>query len=654
MAAIVLPCALIALIGYQWLRLEREATARRGKEAAEAEAARIRKELFPHLSAVAEEAARSWNSLPSGRPPLAPPPLVPEIVASAYAFSLEGKLLYPDYEGAYQQATSGYESATARAEWQRMISRAEALEARGELAEARRVLEAALPSVSEPHLRATVLLRLGRLSLAAKRYGEAEVSAQRVLQCCAAARDEYGVSFALYAADQIISAWEAHGRLRASFPRLASQLGELLRQGEIGHPRDIQDIAALAARDGGGPDASLLVRQAEEQAKRVSGHIETGKRLERWVSGTVLAGPRRAGFSLHTLWIHERPRLAGVHQSPDGLLVTLFAAGPLATWLTTKAAEEGHFEAVLSPKDEYQGSAILRTALLPEAPGFELVLRPREADPATQRWRQRLFAGALAAAVLLVLVVGYFASRDVSRELKLSSLRSTFVSSVTHELKTPLTSIRLLAETLRLKRTRDPAVADQLLGAMVDESERLARLVDNVLSFSRIERGAHRYRPASIDLSEAVGDAVRRFQYILKQGEFRLHQESDGEPLRVYADAEALGQALLNLLDNAVKYSGVSREIGLGIHRLGEEAEIRVTDYGIGIPRSDQRHIFESFYRAPGAVQETTGAGLGLALVRHFTEAHDGRMTVTSEPGKGSTFSLWLPLMRDDGQDSRR
>ena len=115
-----------------------------------------------------------------------------------------------------------------------------------------------------------------------------------------------------------------------------------------------------------------------------------------------------------------------------------------------------------------------------------------------------------------------------------------------------------------------------------------------------------------------------------------------------------LSQALLNLLDNAVKYSGLSREILLGVHRHGNEVEIRVTDHGIGVPPAEQQRIFESFYRAPEAARETTGAGLGLALLKHFAEAHKGRAAVASGPGRGSAFSLWLPLMENDGQDSDR
>jgi signal transduction histidine kinase len=615
--AVLLPCAIIGLIGYQWLQLERETRANRGKESAEAEAVQIRGELVSHLSAVTQKIARTWIGLPAGRPAFAPTPPVPELVASAYVLTPAGKLLYPDYQGAYLEAARAYGSAAAGGQ-------------------------------------AAALLSLGRLALAAKRYGEAESNAQQIFQCCSAARDEYGLSFALYAAQQMAVAWEAQGRLRADFPRLAAQLGVLLQRGVIGHPSDLQEIAALAKRVGGGPAAPLLLRQVEEQANRVRDRIEMGRRLEKWVSGADLGSARGSAFTLRTLSMGGRPILAGVYQGGDRLLVALFATGPLAAWVAGEAGRGGRFDAVLASQDEYLGNSILRTAMLPEAPGFQLSLRPRESGPAIERWRQRLVAGALAAAVLLVLLVGCFPFRDISREVRMAWLRSSFVSSVTHELRTPLTSIRLLAETLRLKRTRDPATGDRMLGAIVDESERLARLVDNVLSFSRIEKGAHRYRPAAIDLTEVVDDSVRRFQYILEQGEFRLQRESDGQPLRVLADAEALSQALLNLLDNAVKYSGLSREILLGVHRRGKEVEIRVTDHGIGVPPAEQRRIFESFYRASGAARETTGAGLGLALVKHFAEAHRGRASVASGPGSGSAFSLWLPLMENDGQDSDR
>src|SRR5512147_133456 len=215
--AILLPCALIGVIGYKWIELEREAGARRGEQAAEAETARIRKGLVAHLAAVTSEVARGWSGLPARRPPFEPSPPLPEIVASAFVFTPAGKLAVPDYQHAYLLASRDSES--------------------------------------------TALLNQGKLSLAAGHYREAEASGQKLLGCCAARRDEYGVSFALYAAAQIAAALEAQGRLRAGFPGLAAQLVDLLQRGAIGHPNDLQDIAALAARAGGVPEASRLLQQ---------------------------------------------------------------------------------------------------------------------------------------------------------------------------------------------------------------------------------------------------------------------------------------------------------------------------------------------------------------------------------------------------------
>jgi two-component system phosphate regulon sensor histidine kinase PhoR len=143
--------------------------------------------------------------------------------------------------------------------------------------------------------------------------------------------------------------------------------------------------------------------------------------------------------------------------------------------------------------------------------------------------------------------------------------------------------------------------------------------------------------------------AARQFDPVLEQEGFHITTEADGEEHWVMADRDALVQALLNLLNNAVKYSGTSREIGLSVRARGGDAEVCVTDRGRGIRRTQQARIFESFYRSPEAALDTSGAGLGLALVRHFAEAHGGRVKVSSELGKGSTFSLWLPLLKTQG-----
>jgi signal transduction histidine kinase len=231
-------------------------------------------------------------------------------------------------------------------------------------------------------------------------------------------------------------------------------------------------------------------------------------------------------------------------------------------------------------------------------------------------------------------------------------LRSTFVAGVTHELKTPLASIRLLAETLRQGRAR-PAVRDELLDTIMEEADRLARLVDNVLSSSRMESGTRAFSPQTVSLPDAVREAIRRFDYVLRKEGFTLNQAIGNDAVLVRVDPDALGQAVLNLLGNAVKYSGAARAIHVAVEHGEGRAAVRVADEGLGIDAEDRERIFESFYRAPRTAAETTGAGLGLALVRHFAEVHGGRVSVESHPGRGSVFSIVLPLAAETAHDSR-
>jgi len=187
-------------------------------------------------------------------------------------------------------------------------------------------------------------------------------------------------------------------------------------------------------------------------------------------------------------------------------------------------------------------------------------------------------------------------------------------------------------------------VAGQLLQGIIDESDRLGHLVANVLAVARIDQGGEPAPRIETTARAAADAAVERIGHLLRQRGFMLARVGDTAPLHVRVDPDGLEQALVNLLENAVKYSGASREICLGLHGAGGEVEFRVTDHGIGIEPADRRRIFERFYRGASAAREAGGAGLGLSLVQHFAEAHGGRVTVSSETGHGSTFSLWLPL----------
>jgi len=218
------------------------------------------------------------------------------------------------------------------------------------------------------------------------------------------------------------------------------------------------------------------------------------------------------------------------------------------------------------------------------------------------------------------------------------------VSSVSHELKTPLTSIRMFAELLQMRDSND-LQQTRFLDTIVSEAERLTRLLNNVLDFSRIERGQKTYRLEPAPLADVVQAAVRTIQYPLAQQGFALELTvCEGIPT-VAVDRDAIQQAILNLLTNAMKYSGEHREIGVRVSAENGTAVIQVSDRGIGIPEKEQSLIFEKFYRVPSPEnREIPGTGLGLPLVAHIAEGHGGTVQVKSRPGEGSTFSILLPL----------
>jgi len=240
---------------------------------------------------------------------------------------------------------------------------------------------------------------------------------------------------------------------------------------------------------------------------------------------------------------------------------------------------------------------------------------------------------------------GYLLLRDVNRDVRMNEVRSQFVASVSHELKTPLTAIRMFAETLAMGRSRDERTREEYLETIVNESERLARLVDNVLDFSKIEQGKKIYRLRPTRLEDVAGSAARAMQFPLAQQGFQLHLSVQEEMPELEADPDAIEQAILNLLTNAMKYSGEAREIDLRLGARNGDAIIQVVDHGLGMTPDERKRVFEKFYRAPSHESELiAGTGLGLTLVEHIAKAHGGRVEVESAPGAGSTFCIVLPV----------
>jgi signal transduction histidine kinase len=235
--------------------------------------------------------------------------------------------------------------------------------------------------------------------------------------------------------------------------------------------------------------------------------------------------------------------------------------------------------------------------------------------------------------------------RNVTKEMALAKLKSDFVANVSHELRTPLSLIRLYAETLEMGRLTSSEKYQEYFCIIRKESERLSALINNILDFSRIEAGRKEYSFRETNLAELVRNTLESYRFQIEQNGFALEQNiaDDLPPVRV--DREAIARSLLNLINNALKYSQDQKYLGVNLYRANGSLKLEVVDCGIGIPRSEQPKIFEKFYRVGDPlVHNTKGSGLGLALVRHIVLAHGGQVWVESAPGKGSKFTIALPL----------
>ena len=254
----------------------------------------------------------------------------------------------------------------------------------------------------------------------------------------------------------------------------------------------------------------------------------------------------------------------------------------------------------------------------------------------------------LALMIVLAVAMGlgvFLVAGAAAREVRVAELKSNFVASVSHDLKTPLALIQLFAETLELGRVRTPERAQEYYRIINGEAKKLTRLIENILDFSRMEAGLRPYRMEPADLSESLTKVLARMETQFSQGNFTVTPKIEADLPRVLADERAAEQAIENLLANAMKYSGDVKRIEIEAKRANGHIVISVTDHGIGIPRREQGRIFRKFYRVQrelgGGPQ---GTGLGLAIVDHTMRGHGGYVRVESEPDHGSTFSLHFPI----------
>jgi signal transduction histidine kinase len=250
----------------------------------------------------------------------------------------------------------------------------------------------------------------------------------------------------------------------------------------------------------------------------------------------------------------------------------------------------------------------------------------------------------LSACLLGGLVLGAALTyRAASRETRLAHLKSAFVSHVSHEMKTPLALIRMFAETLEMGRVSDPARLRHYYVVIRAESQRLTKMIEDLLDFQRMEEGARQYRFVPYDAGDVIRAAVASLDPVFANRGFEVALEIE-KPLPAALDPKAINQALTNLLMNAVEYSGDSREISVSGRMESGTIAITVADKGIGIAMEEQTRVFEKFYRAESSEGlSRKGAGLGLAIARHVVQAHGGEIQLESHQGSGSRFTIRLP-----------
>jgi signal transduction histidine kinase/tetratricopeptide (TPR) repeat protein len=362
-------------------------------------------------------------------------------------------------------------------------------------------------------------------------------------------------------------------------------------------------------------------------------------------------------FVHRTLWIDDHPLLIVAWTRPGRVVALVGGAQTVDQELLQAVQPIADRQGISITLMDADGHAVSGRA--PASPAERSVRAPAETHlpwtvyvtPATGMAanpggssRRRLALAVVAIVGVLVLVGSYFTARAASRELEVARLQSSFVAAVSHEFRTPLASLRQLSELLIENRVTGDTQRVEYYRRIDRETGRLQRLVEDLLDFGRMEAGAREYRLAPLDPGALVRGVVDEFAPQASERGCRIDLTVAAPLPGIRADREALGRAIWNLLDNAVKYSPGRDRAWVDVDTDGGTVAIAVRDEGLGIPAEEQRAVFNKFVRAAGThAAAVPGAGLGLAMVQHIVRAHGGQVRLESEVGRGSTFTIVLP-----------
>jgi len=614
-----------------------------------------------------------------------------ELIRGAYLISVSGGVLYPpalaSRGGPGPRTVDPETLEREREQFEQLMSRGEELEYLAhDHARAIAAYRDALGRVSSDELRSMLESAIGRAQVKAGDLSGAIATYRDVLARYPEVRDLNRMVVRFLAQYQIAAALGDMGRAREALDSLLVLNQDLLaRSGEItalqySYYSDL--IHSLAPRLLSAPGLGARERY-EDAFRRLS--ERTKKRLSQKYMVQVLQSELEEAMVRRP---HVPPRLRYVSHRADGDPFLLAyresrdAAGVNVTGLAAVEVDLGALRrqifpaivgdlqvgheialAIVGEEGNYVfgteppvGEPFAQQTLAEPFDFWRVAVQPRDSGGARHRMdlRAGVWMGAVSLLLLSILFGAFALLRRAQRQAHLARARATFVSNVSHELRTPIASIQMFSELVERELAVNgtgpaasrTAALSQYVSFLRQESDRLARLIESVLDFSRMERGGRVYRFELRDLSEVLGAAVESFRPTAESQAFRLEVELSESLPPVRLDGDAICQVLLNLLSNAVRYSDAVREIRVRAYREGPWVAFDVVDRGIGIAARDLPRVFEQFFRADQRLDSARqgGLGLGLTLARGIVRAHGGEILVSSEPGHGSTFRVLLPV----------
>jgi signal transduction histidine kinase len=630
LAVTILPAAALGWLSWKLIQQDRELEAQRMRDTLGREADRIVTALEQRL----DEAGSLLSDPPAAR-------TLPE-GALIVEFDARGIRAHPSNRLIYYPSSA----LATEAEDDVVFARGEALEFNyadhaGAISEFR-----ALTHEPRPAIRAGALIRLARNLRKSGRAHEALAIYDQLKQLDGVSIG--GTDAALLAREASCTVLAELGR-DAELKREAMEIRDALdagrwqfdRVGYLFHRNELQRWIP----------AGLQPKPPSEEALALAESVE-------WLWNEWRQAPRgqRNLSGQRSLWQRGKPVMALWNGSPE--TVNAFFAGStyMASQLSHVWTGSG-IEVALTDSDGHQALGVVRagTAAIrtPTETRLPWTVRVSNSNPQAQyadlALRRRLLFAGLSIMAALTLIGGYWTARAAAREFAVSRLQSDFVSAVSHEFRSPLTSLRHLTELLDSGTVTNEDRRRQYYAVLSREIERLQRLVEGLLDFGRMEAGSWRNSLDHVDPVELIENIVADFQSDMRPPTHRIEIRTNDLPLRTFVvsvNREAFGRAVRNLLENAVKYSPGQAAVQVAVQREGGRLAIRIHDDGFGILVDEQKTIFEKFVRGAAAKSlQVQGTGIGLAMAQHIVLAHHGEILLESEPGRGSTFTIEIPIV---------